>query len=300
MKGVYSVLPTPFTQIGTVDHESLKRALNLYISAEVKGITALGATSEPNKLTLQEQREILATVMQAVNGRVPVIVGTTAEGTQSCIELSKYARSIGAAAVMISPPRMSKLNSEVVVRHYKAVAEAVDIPIVIQDYPPLSGFFMEPSLLARVVREVPSARTIKMEDAPTQLKTVRILEQTKDIEVDVLGGLGGMYLLEELLAGAAGVMTGFAYPEILVEVVNLFNSGKRDEAAHAFYSRVALMRFEFQEGIGMAIRKEMLRRRGAFATALVRSPGIQLDESTSKALDSLLAWFKRKENPAWI
>ena len=105
------------------------------------------------------------------------------------------------------------------------------------------------------------------------------------MELRIFGGLGGVFLLEELLAGATGAMTGFAYPEILVEIVRLFRSGDRAQAADLFYRNVALMRFEFQEGIGMAIRKEMLRRRGAIAHAAVRPPAPALDASTREALD---------------
>ncbi len=109
---------------------------------------------------------------------------------------------------MVSPPRMLKLNTESVVNHYKALADAVDLPIVVQDYPPISGFAMEAGLLARIAREVPAARTIKLEDPPTPFKTARILAAAGETKVAILGGLGGVFLLEELLAGAAGVMTG--------------------------------------------------------------------------------------------
>jgi 4-hydroxy-tetrahydrodipicolinate synthase len=176
----------------------------------------------------------------------------------------------------------------------------VDIPIVIQDYPPISGFTMEASLLARIAREVPTARTIKLEDPPTPLKTTRILEQSKGMEVGILGGLGGVFLLEELLAGAAGVMTGFAYPEILVEVVRAFKAGDVGRAANAFYPFVSLMRFEFQEGIGMAIRKEVLRRRGAIKSAAIRAPGAVLDRATIEALDRQLNWIKANGGAKWI
>ncbi len=300
MKGVYSVLPTPFTASGDIDLESLRRVIALYINAGVDGLTVLGVTSEAAKLTPKEKSSVLDTVFGEVEGKVPLIVGTTAEGTDACIEASRAARKMGAHAVMISAPRMPKLNSEAVVNHYKAVGEAADLRIVIQDYPPVSGFPMEPSLIVRIAREVPLARTIKMEDPPTPLKTSRILQQTNGLPLDILGGLGGMYLFEELLAGAAGVMTGFAYPEVLVEIVRLYQQGKVSESAGLFYRFVALMRFEFQEGIGMAIRKEMLRRRGVFATATVRTPGVQLDETTSRALTSLIDWIKQKEHPAWI
>src|SRR6185436_13001344 len=165
------------------------------------------------------------------NGRVPVVAGTTADGLRTCIEYTRHARSAGAAAVMISPPRMLKINSDAVARHFAEVASAVDIPMIVQDYPPISGYAMEPALLARIARDVPAARTIKLEDPPTPFKTARILEQTKGLEVAIFGGLGGVFLLEELMAGAAGAMTGFAFPQILVQIVTLFRAGKLDEAA---------------------------------------------------------------------
>ncbi|HZB24616.1 MAG TPA: dihydrodipicolinate synthase family protein, partial [Vicinamibacterales bacterium] len=200
----------------------------------------------------------------------------------------RMAKSCGATAVMVSPPRMPKLNSDAVVRHFSALAEAVDIEIVVQDYPPISGYAMEPSLLARIGRELPRARTIKLEDPPTPFKTSRILEAAAGTEVRIFGGLGGVFLLEELMAGATGAMTGFAFPEILVQIVSLYRSGRVDEAADVFYRAVPLLRFEFQEGIGMAIRKEVLHRRGALASPATRAPGPQLDATTRQALDRVM------------
>jgi 4-hydroxy-tetrahydrodipicolinate synthase len=149
---------------------------------------------------------------------------------------------------------------------------------------------MEPSLLAEIAREIPRARTIKLEDPPTPFKTSRILAACGEIPVRIFGGLGGVFLLEELLAGATGAMTGFAFPEILVKVVALFRAGRVDEAAADFYRAVPLMRFEFQEGIGMAIRKEVLHRRGALASAATRAPAAVLDQPTRDALERVLKW----------
>jgi len=238
--------------------------------------------------------------VKQVAGRAKVIVGASADGLRTCIEYSREAKALGASAVMVSPPRATKLNSESVVNHYRALAEAVDLPIVVQDYPPISGFAMEAGLLARIAREVPAARTIKLEDPPTPFKTARILAAAGEVKVAILGGLGGVFLLEELMAGAAGVMTGFAYPEVLVQVVSLYRAGKLDEAANVFFKFVPLMRFEFQEGIGMAIRKEVFRRRGAIADASTRQPGPVLDDGTRAALDRVLAWTAAQEGAAWI
>jgi 4-hydroxy-tetrahydrodipicolinate synthase len=288
--GVFSVLPTPFHPSGNVDAESLTRVIDLFIGDGVNGFTALGVTSEVARLTEPERDGVLDTVLVHVNGRVPVVAGTTADGLRTCIEYTRRARAAGATAVMISPPRMSKINSDAVAKHFAEVASAVDLPIIVQDYPPISGYAMEPSLLARIAREVPAARTIKLEDPPTPFKASRILELTGAIPLAIFGGLGGVFLLEELTAGAAGAMTGFAFPAILVKVVTLFQAGRVDEAADVFYTHVPLMRFEFQEGIGMAIRKEVLRRRGAIAHNGIRPPGAALDQPTREALDRVMRW----------
>ena len=294
LEGVYSVLPTPFQPNGDLDEPSLRRVIDLFISAGVNGVTALGVTGEVARLDDSERRRVLEVVVEHVQGRIGVVAGTTSEGTRTCIAYSRHAHEVGATAVMVSPPRMPKLNSEAVVRHFKALADAVDIEIVVQDYPPISGFTMEPALLARIAREIPRARTIKLEDPPTPFKTSRIIEAAGDTAVRIFGGLGGVFLLEELLAGATGAMTGFAFPEILVQIVKLFRAGRVEEAADTFYRTVPLMRFEFQEGIGMAIRKEVLHRRGALASPATRAPGAVLDQTTREALDRVMQWVETR------
>jgi 4-hydroxy-tetrahydrodipicolinate synthase len=289
LAGVYSVLPTPFADNGDVDEASLRRVVELFIAAGVNGVTALGVTGEVARLDDAERARVLEIVLDQVAGRIGVVAGTSADGTRTCIQYSRHAKAAGATAVMVSPPRMPKLNSEAVVRHYIALAEAVDVEIVVQDYPPISGYTMEPALLARVAREIPCARTIKLEDPPTPFKTSRILEQAAGLDVRIFGGLGGVFLLEELMAGATGAMTGFAFPEVLVKIVAQYQAGDIDSAADVFYRAVPLMRFEFQEGIGMAIRKEVLRRRGALTSAATRAPGAGLDATTLAALDRVMA-----------
>jgi 4-hydroxy-tetrahydrodipicolinate synthase len=289
-EGVYSIIPTAFTESGDIDEASQRRVVDLFIDKGANGLTALGVTGEVARLEEHERAKVLEIVVKQANGRVPIIAGTSAEGTRTCISYTRQAKDLGAAAVMVSPPRMPKVNSNAVVSHYKALADAVDLPIVVQDYPPIAGFAMEPALLARIAREIPSARTIKLEDPPTPLKTARILEAVSGLDVRVFGGLGGVFLLEELMAGAAGAMTGFAFPAILVEIVTQFRAGRIDEAADLFYRKVPLMRFEFQEGIGMAIRKEVLHVRGAIAHAGIRPPGGVLDVSTKEALGRVMTW----------
>ena len=299
-EGVYSIIPTAFTDSGDFDSDSQRRVVDLFIAKGANGLTALGVTGEVARLEEHERATVLESVVKQVGGRVPIVAGTSADGTRTCIAYTRQAKALGAAAVMVSPPRMPKLNSNAVVAHYKALADAVDLPIVVQDYPPITGFAMEPSLLARIAKEIPSARTIKLEDPPTPFKTARILDACAGTPVQIFGGLGGVFLLEELISGATGAMTGFAFPEILVKIMTHWNAGERDAAADVFYRAVPLMRFEFQEGIGMAIRKEVLRRRGVLASAATRGPAGALDAPTRESLDRVLAWVTSQKGMEWI
>src|SRR5215467_5157906 len=299
-EGVYSIIPTAFTDSGDFDPASQRKVVDLFVGSGINGLTALGVTGEVARLEEHERATVLQHVVDHVAGRVPVVAGTSADGTRTCISYTRQAKQLGAAAVMVSPPRMPKLNSAAVVNHYKALADAVDLPIVVQDYPPITGFSMEPALLARIAKEIPSARTIKLEDPPTPFKTARILEASAGTAVQIFGGLGGVFLLEELISGATGAMTGFAFPEILVRIMKHWRAGEHDAAADVFYRAVPLMRFEFQEGIGMAIRKEVLRRRGALASAATRAPAGGLDAPTKQALDRVLAWVTSQKGMEWI
>jgi 4-hydroxy-tetrahydrodipicolinate synthase len=300
LTGVFSVVPTPFDAGGEVDLPSLRRVVDLYIGAGVNGLTALGVTSEVARLNDRERGLVLETIVEQAAGRVPVVVGATADGLRLGVERARAAIAAGAAAVMVSPPRLVRPSSEAVVAHYRALSEETGAEIVVQDYPPVCGFTMEAPLLARIAAEVSTARMIKLEDPPTPLKTARILAAAGEIPVRILGGLGGVFLFEELLAGASGTMTGFAYPEILARVVAEYRAGRLDEAADLFYRFSPLLRFEFQEGVGVAIRKEVLRRRGAITHAAVRPPGTPLDRSTREALGRILSWTKTAQGAEWI
>ena len=215
-----------------MDAPSLARAVDLFVKAGVNGVTALGVTGEVARLTEGERGLVLETVINQVKGRAKVIAGTSADGLVTCVEFSRRAKAVGADAVMVSPPRMLRPDSDAIVRFYSALADAVDVPIVVQDYPPISGFSMEPWLLVRIAREVPRVCAIKLEDPPTPEKPSACSRNT-GIEASILGGLGGVFLLEELMAGATGTMTGFAIPEALVQIVGRFQSGDAEGAAES-------------------------------------------------------------------
>jgi len=298
--GVISVLPTPFRAGGDVDQPSLTRLVDVTIAAGVQALAVLGPAGEARRMTERERLAVVGVVTDRAAGRLPILVDTSADGVRTCLDFSRQVKGLGASAAIISPPRAPRLGGESVVNHYRAVAEALDLPIVVQDAPAQCGVSMDAGLLVRIAREVPAARTIRLEDPPTSIRIARVLAAAGETRVDVIAGQGGLFLIEDLMAGAAGVASAFAYPEILTRVVSLYRAGRVDEATDLFHRFVPLMRFEDQEGMGTAVRKEMWRGRGVFADGSTRAPGFVLDEGARLAVDRLIARVTAREGQGWI
>jgi 4-hydroxy-tetrahydrodipicolinate synthase len=292
LKGIFIILPTPFDQQRRIDFTSLTRLVDFELNAGVHGITLLGILGEVMRLSETEKREITRAVVDQVKGRVPVVAGTGASGTDLAIMYSKEAEEIGVDAIMVAPPRLLKPNEDTIFNYYRDIAKDVDLPVVIQDEPTTYGVYMSPSLIARL-STIEKVEYVKLEDAPTPLKitTIRNLIQDK---LRIFGGLGGLYFYEELLRGACGIMTGFAYPEILVRIYEDFLKGNRLSSRDLFYSILPLIRYEAQPLVSLAIRKEILRRRGLIKSAIVRDPATKLDSESLKEIDELLKTVEQK------
>lgn len=284
--GVHWMLATPFTDDEQLDLKSISNLMEKAYTSGCEGVVALGVTGEAARLTDAERRAVAKEVIANANG-MPVTLGTTAAGTSAAIAYSLEAQELGAAAVMVSAPAMGKPNPDSLFTHYKRLAESVDVPIVVQDYPQTSGVHMAPGFIARVFQEIPSVQYLKLEDPPTPTKITAIRALTGD-DLAIFGGLGGMYLLDELARGSAGAMTGFAYPEVLVAICRHMAEGDRSEAESVFYRHLPLLLFEFQEGIGVAIRKYALQQRGLISSARVRHPGPQTTEETRSEFHQLV------------
>jgi 4-hydroxy-tetrahydrodipicolinate synthase len=288
LTGVYNITPTPFDADGRVDHDSVRRVTRFTQDKGVDGITILGVMGEADKLTDRERDEVILATLEAAGPSFPICVGTTHPGTDGCIAQSRRAAELGAAAVMVAPPKLARTNDAAITRHYLAIAEAIDLPIVVQDYPPaVGGITMSVELIASLAAESPTLRHLKLEDEPSPMKVSQVLEANPAVRI--FGGLGGIMFLEELRRGAIGTMTGFAFPEILADVLRRFNSGDRDGAAEVFYRYLPLIRFENQPRINLALRKHIYHRRGAMASPRVRAPFTPVDPGTLDDLDDLLA-----------
>lgn len=288
LTGIYNITPTPFTADGALDEASLRKLTEFTRGTGVNGMTILGVLGEADKLLESERERVTEIVIETAGPNFPICVGTTHAGTDACIAYSRRAQQQGARAVMVAPPKLARSNDAALERHYRAVADAVDIPVVVQDFPPaVGGITMSVELIARLAAASPKLRFLKLEDDPAPMKITQIRELSKDVRI--FGGLGGMMFLEELRHGAIGTMTGFAFPEILVEIYRKFTAGDRDGATEVFYKYSPIIRFENQPRINLALRKHIYHLRGVIASPRVRSPFTSVDADTLADLDDLMA-----------
>ncbi len=282
--GVHTIMPTPFTDAGALDLHSLERLTEFLIGLGVDGLVVLGVLGEAPKLTEEERDAVLRTTVSASAGRVPVYAGAGGAGTDMAIERGRRMLAGGAAGLMVAPPPVQ--NDAVIRTFYKRHHEELGAPIIIHDYPSATGVSISAELVAEMHAAFPSIVVIKLEETPSLPKITKLRQMGSDI--GIVGGLGGLFLLEELMRGSDGVMTGLSYPEVLVNVIDAWYKNDLERAKRVFYGAAPLLRYEFQPGIGLAIRKEVYRRRGAIASAHVRHPGAQVDEHVRSELTAVI------------
>ncbi len=296
--GVYIISATPFSDDGALDLASTDRLVDFYLEKGVSGVTILGMMGEAPKLSAEESEQFVHRVMRRLDGRLPVIVGVSNAGTDNLRRLAAVSMDAGAAGVMIAP--FAGLNTEEkLFRYYEQVGAALgpDVPICYQDYPQSTGVHISVDTLLRMIAVMPQMVMLKHEDCPGLGKLTRLVDAMRSgaaRRISILVGNGGLYLPQELARGADGAMTGFAYPEMLVEVVARHAAGDTVGAEDLFDVYLPLIRYEQQPGYGLAVRKEVLRRRGVIASAKTRDPGPALSAPDREELTSLIARLDRR------
>lgn len=291
LTGVHVIMPTPFTAGGELDTASLERLTDFLIGLGVDGLVVLGVLGEAPKLSEREQATVVEATVGAADGRVPVFAAGGAAGTDLAIERSRTVLGLGASGLLVAPPPVQ--DDGVILEYYRRIDGAVECPIILHDYPAATGIRMSAELTVRIHDVLRNPVVIKLEDTPS-IGKVSAIRSRFGSEMAILGGLGGQYMLEELQRGSDGIMTGFSFPDVLVAVYRAHVEGDAEAARRAFYSATPLMRYEFQPGIGLALRKEVYRLRGAIATSFVRHPGAQIDDVSAAELRSV-AEFCRLE-----
>jgi 4-hydroxy-tetrahydrodipicolinate synthase len=295
---VIPVAPTPFLADGQVDFASIERLTDFFVGAGVHGVTLLGQLGEAPKLDHQEAVAVVSRVI--AHTRLPIIVGVSAPGFAAMRSLTQEVMSRGAAAVMIGPPNTLRTDEQIV-GYYRQAVEAIgrNVPFVIQDYPLTFSVVMTPEVIRRIVQENESCMMLKHEDWPGLEKITKLREFEREgsmRHIAILTGNGGLFLDFEVERGADGANTGYAFPEMLVDVVQLRAAGRRDEAHDLFDAHLPYLRYEQQQGpVGLAVRKYVLMRRGILTSDAQRKPALGLSAHARAEVDYLVARIARTD-----
>ena len=279
--GVYLITVTPFTDSGALDLASTDRMVDFCLDSGVTGLTVLGIMGEATKLTAEESRAFVKQVLARVAGRVPVVVGASAPGFAPMRELTESVMAMGAAGVMVAPPSTVRTDDQIVA-YFDMVNETLgkNVPWVLQDHPVSTGVQMSTAVVLRILKNSPTCVMLKHEDSPglAKLSAIRAASERGELpRISILtGNGGGLFLPEELTRGADGAMTGFAYPEMMVDVCRAHAAGDIEKAHDIFDAYLPLARYEQQTGIGLAVRKHILAERGVITSAAIRKPGPKL------------------------
>ena len=296
--GVFPIAPTPFLPDGAIDWASVDRLFEFYARLGADGLTVLGIMGEAPKLEPAESIEIVRRAV-AHMGEKPVVVGVSAPGFAAMRALAREAMEQGAAGVMIAPPNTLRTDDQIVT-YYAQAAEAIgaDAPFVVQDYPLITSVVMTPGVIRRIATDNASCVMLKAEDWPglEKISTLRKWQAEGSLKpLSILVANGGLFLDFEMERGADGSNTGYAFPEMLIEVVRLSKQGERDRAHDLFDAHLPLLRYEQQPGAGLAVRKYVLTKRGILAHDAQRKPGAGLSARAKSEVDYLLARLARTD-----
>jgi len=289
-RGVFVIAVTPFAPNGEIDFDSIDRVTDFYFQAGADGLTILGMMGEALKLTHAESREVARRVIARAGDR-PVVVGVSAPGLTALGELSNEVMDLGAAGVMVAPP--STLNTNESIEDYFAQVTSrlgADVPVVLQDFPLATGVPISTPCLGKIFEANPSIVMLKHEDWPglAKITALRDAEAKGRRRISILCGNGGIFLPEEMARGADGAMTGFGYPEMMVQVCRLMDAGEAERAQDIFDGYLPLVRYEQQPGVGLAVRKHVLASRGAIASAAMRAPAAPLAPAAQAEVETLI------------
>ncbi|UWQ17427.1 dihydrodipicolinate synthase family protein [Jannaschia sp. M317] len=285
-KGVFTIAVTPFLPDGAIDWDSVDRMVDFYIEAGATGLTILGMMGEAGKLTAEESVALVRRVVARAS--VPVVVGVSAPGFAAMHALSEASMETGAAGVMVAPPGSLRSDDQIE-GYYRQVGAALGpVPFVLQDFPLATGVQIPTKVIVRIIEDVPTCVMLKHEDWPglEKISALRAASAAGGRRISILCGNGGLYLLEEILRGADGAMTGFGYPEMMSRVVAAVATDE-GRARDIFDAYMPMIRYEAQPGLGLAIRKHTLASRGVIAHPTLRQPGASLSDAARAEVDAL-------------
>jgi len=272
-RGIFPVVPTPFTESGELDLASQKRAVDFMIDCGVDGLCILANFSEQFVLADDERETLTRLILEHVAGRVPVIVTTTHFSTRVCAARSRRAQDMGAAMVMIMPPYHGatlRVPEPQIVEFFQRVSDALDIPIMIQDAP-VSSTPLPAALLARMAREIAQVSYFKIETAGAASKLRDLIALGGGAVEGPWDGEEGITLLPDLDAGATGSMTGGGFADGIRPIIEAHRAGERDEACRRYERWLPLINYENRQG-GILTAKALMKAGGVIACEAGRHP----------------------------
>lgn len=277
LHGCIPIVLTPFHEDGRIDMASMQRQIEFIVQSGVHGLATPALASEGFKLTDAERDAVIRSVIDIVDGRLPVIASADGSGVEPAVERAQAAVEAGAAALMVLPPSFVKPDVRGLELYFTRIADAAGIPIMIQDAPQLTGVTISVDSLVRIHEANPLVSSVKLEGIPSASKTTEIRRRL-DGRMAVFSGWGGLAFLEGLERGAAGCMPAANLGFALAQVYRLFADGRRDDAADRFDRLVPFMAWTMQSlDLGTWCAKEMLRRAGVIASSHMREPFAQPD-----------------------
>jgi 2-keto-3-deoxy-L-arabinonate dehydratase len=273
ISGVLPVMPTTFRDDESLDLDSQARVVDFLIDARADAICVLANYSEQFSLTDDERDEVAAHVLDHDAGRVPVIVTTSHYSSRIAARRSRRAQELGAAMVMLMPPYHGvtmNVDRDGVLEHFRTVAEAIDIPIMIQDAP-MSGTQLSAAQLAELAHEIPNVQYVKVETPGAAEKLREVIRLAGDALPGPCDGEEAITLIPDLDAGARGTMPSCSVPDVLGTVVRRYHAGDRDAAVALWEEYLPLIHFENRQ-CGLRAAKALLREGGIIRSEATRHP----------------------------
>jgi dihydrodipicolinate synthase/N-acetylneuraminate lyase len=282
---VFPIVPTPFDEDGDIDFNSQRRVLDYLVDAGVSGVCILANYSEQFSLSDSERERITHEVLSHVAGRVPVIVTVNHYSSRHAAERSRRAQAAGASMVMTMPPyhgATMRVGEAGIREWFAAIAEMVDVPIMVQDAP-MAGTPLSAAFLASLALEIPQVCYFKLEAGGTADKFRELLRLGGDAIAGPFDGEESVTLIPDLEAGATGTMPGATCPAELAGVLSLWHEGRHDDAEERYARLVPLITFE-NKLVGLPAAKVLLREGGVIASDFVRHPYPTLSEPIRRRL----------------
>lgn len=296
-RGNLPIVPTPFDESGALALGDVPRLVDYYERCGVEGLTILGVMGEADKLSSRETEALVAEFLRVADGRFPVLVGVSSPNLALSVELALFAADRGSAGVMLMPKRGLKTD-DAMVDYFERFAGDTGNRVLIcaQDDPPVNDVAISHPAWCRISR-IDAVRMLKHEPVPGHQKLSRILAAQAAGEaapVSVLTSNNGIYLPQELARGCHGAMVGVAHQDAIVQICNLYWGGSVAAAFDLHDALLPLIRHEKQAVFGLALRKELMRQRGAMSTNVVRYPGVELTAEDIAELDVVRDRFEAR------